>query len=179
MTWNDNKWVRYLTALLVTVVVLVSAQQLWSKYGVVQPLDKGIQGIAGVEEVTWSNIGKNADRPVIVVSLGEVSDLQKTYNEILSVSQNVLGRKPFSVILKDRRTPELEKVYYDTHYYVQEAVVTGKFSAMAEAVKTRAAASQVEAKVYVDSKYMYVSLTHGQAALYSVVPRTSADQEVK
>ncbi|MBP2649689.1 MAG: hypothetical protein H6Q74_514 [Firmicutes bacterium] len=179
MTWKCNRWTVIVVALFITVAVLVGGQLLWNNYGVKKPLDKSLQIIPGIEAVTWAETGKNTDSLVITVTLGKVSDLQQTYKQIVETSKQVLGRRPFTINLKDHRSPELEALYYDSHYYVQEAIVTGKFTSMAEAIKARAADSEVEEKVYVDDKYVYIGLSKGQSALYAVVNRSGASQEVK
>ncbi|MBP2653067.1 MAG: hypothetical protein H6Q73_636 [Firmicutes bacterium] len=179
MTWNHNNWTVYAATLFITIAVLVAGQLVWNNYGIAKPLNKSMQDIPGVEGATWNEAGKNSDGITITVTLGQVADLQKTYNQIMSTSKKILGRRSFSVILDDHRTPELESLYYDIHYYVQEAITTGNFAAMADSIKAHARTAQVEARVYVDAKYVYVELTKGQTALYSVIPRQSSSQEVK
>ena len=50
---------------------------------------------------------------------------------------------------------------------------------MVDRINAEAAATGDEAKVYVDSHYVYVQLSKGSGWLYTVVPRQANTQEVK
>lgn len=178
MNWKGDNWTRFFLALVITVAILVSGQLLWHKFAVAKPLDKGLLAIQGVSSASWDE-GKNSDIVAINVTLSHVDSLAKTYNDILEKGQKVFGRKNFQVILHDDRTPELDSFYYTIHYSIQEAIATGNFTAMADKVQTQARAAQIDAKIVVDEKYVYVQLAKGDNALYTVVPRQSAGLEVK
>ena len=178
MMWDRNNWLTYGAVLVVTVIILVCGQFIWNKYAIAKPLDKGLQQVQGVEAASWED-GKNSENVALNITLDQVDNLQKTYGEITDTAKQVLGHKAFRVVLHDHRTPELEKLYYSVHYNIQEAIFTGNFSAMAGAVDKQAEAAQAKAKVYVDTGYVYVQLTKGPDALYTVVPRQPGSQEVK
>jgi hypothetical protein len=178
MMWNRNNWLTYVAVLAVTVITLVCGQFLWNKYSIAKPLDKGLQQVQGVETVNWED-GKNSENVALNITLDKVDNLQKTYGEITDTAKQVLGRKAFRVVLHDHRTPELEKLYYNVQYNIQEAIFTGNFSTMASNVQKQAEGAQAGAKVYVDTGYVYVQLTKGPDALYAVIPRQSGNQEVK
>ena len=113
------------------------------------------------------------------ITLNRVDNLEKTYGEITGTARQVLGRRAFRVALHDHRTPELEKPYYNIQYNIQEAIFTGNFTAMADAVAKQAGAVQADSRVYVDSGYVYIQLSKGADALYAVVPRQPGGQEVR
>lgn len=179
MTGKRDNWTIFIIVLVATVATLVCGQLLWQKFAVAKPLDKGLQEIQGVEAATWGDNNKNTDCVIMDVSLGQVANLQKTYGGITDTAKRILGRKPFRVVLHDHRTPELESLYYTVHYQIQEAIVTGNFVVLAERIEEKAAAAKVDAKVYVDTKNVYVQLTKGTDAFYAVIPRQPDNQEVK
>jgi len=177
MNFKRDNWLTFVIALAVTVATLVAGQLMWQKYAVARPLDSGLQGIAGVTAATWEE-NKNGDI-TINITLGGVDNLAKTYGEIGDTAKRILGRRPARVILADNRTPELEALYYSLHYHLQEAIFTGNFSTMADHVDAKARAAGAQANVYVDDRNVYLQLSKAGAALYAVVPRPAAVQEVK
>lgn len=160
-------------ALIITVACLYIGQAIWHDYAVDLPLDKTLQGIDGVEKVTWDDSSKINDSINIYVTLNNTSNLQKTYEEISDKIKNTLKNKKFNLEIMDNRTPELEQVYYDIHYYIQKAIVDGDFPLLAEKVREKAGVAGAAAKVYVDDQYIYLQLTKNNSSLYSVVPRHS------
>ncbi len=177
MNLKRSAFTTYVAALAVTVAVLVAGQLLWQKYAVARPLDTGLRDIPGVTAASWEE-NKNGDL-TINVALGSVDNLAKTYGQIGATAKNILGRTPARISLTDSRTPELEALYYGIHLYIQEAIFTGNFSAMAERIDARASAAGADDRVYVDAANVYVQLTRQGAALYAVVPRAEAPREVK
>jgi len=178
MKWRRDQWVQYFIVLVVTIGVLFCGQLIWHKYAVAKPLDKELLQIKGVESVQWEDNRKDGDGVVITVALGPVVDLENTYGEIGDTVKRIMGHRAVKIVLREHRTPELENVYYKIHYQVQEAISTGKFVAMADNIQAQAKASQVDAKVYVDARYVYIELDKGVGRLYSVVPRQADNQEV-
>jgi hypothetical protein len=176
MNWKRDNWTVFVATLAVTVAVLVAGQLMWQKFAVARPLDRGLKEIAGVESAVWEE-NKNGD-VVIKVALADVPNLAKTYGDIDTAAKRVLGRRPARVVLTDRRSPELEQLYYTCHYNIQEAIATGGFTTMAERVQTAARAVGAEAKVYVDAHSVYLQLKKDGAELYAVVPRQNGNGEV-
>ena len=160
MIWKKDEWATYCCVMVITVIVLVGGQLLWHKFAVAKPLDKGLHQIQGVETVNWQEDGKSGVMS-IEITLNKVDNLQKTYREINAAVYRALGRKPFKLILKDNRTPELENEYYQLHFLIQEAIQTGNYSTMAEKVAKQAGTEDIEAKVYVDDGAVFSSIKKG------------------
>lgn len=179
MTWRRDSWVYVIATLALTVGLLVGGQLAWHKYAVAKPLDKVLVNIQGVESATLIEDGKNSDIPAIEVTLGRVENLQKTYGEITDATKRMMGRKPVRIVLHDHHTPELDEFYYSIHYYIQEAMATGNYSAMAERIAVKAKEAQIDCRIYVDEKFIFVQLAKGDNGLYTVVPRQADAREVK
>jgi hypothetical protein len=158
-------------ALIITVACLYAGQAVWHAYAVDQPLDKTLNGVDGVEKVTWDDSNNINDSINIYVTLNNISNLQKTYEEINSKIEKTLKNKQFILNIKDNRSPELEQSYYDIHYYIQKAIVDGDFPLLEEKVQEKAGATGAAAKVYVDEKYIYLQLTKNDSSLYAVISR--------
>jgi len=123
-----------------------------------------------VAKASWEE-GKKDDVVQIYISLENVNNLQKTYSAINDGAKRILGTKPFKITIEDKRTPELEQFYYNVHYHIQEAVVTGNFAVMAERVQKQAAEAGVTAKIIVEAKVVYLQLAKDGGQMYVVVPR--------
>lgn len=178
MNRERNTWLTGAVALLVTLGVLFGGQALWHTFAVAKPLDKAFQGIDGVQSVAW---GKEKDEgPVMLqVTIDKAASLQQTYRLIGEHAQGVLGKAPFQIVIHDNRTPELEQVYHELHYHIQEAVFTGRFSDMAEKTQEIAKKAGTDARIDVDARNVYLQLTKGDNGLYVVVPRPNNLSGVK
>lgn len=179
MNWKQRKWLSFVLALAVTVGALAAGQLAWHKLAVAKPLDRGLKEIQGVEAANWEDVSGKSDRVTIHVSLGRVDNLQTTYEEIYEAAKKAMGRRNFKIALHDRRSAELEELYYSVHYDIQEAVSRGNFAAMAAKISGQAQAAGVNERVYVDSQRIYVQFAKGDAALYAVIARQPEPQEVK
>jgi len=177
MKFKRDKWTAFVVALAATVAILAAGQLLWHKFAVAGPLDAGLKGIAGVRAVAREE--DKSGGVTIKVTLAGVDNLVETYGRIEETVRRSLGRRPCRIVLADSRTPELAAFYHRVHYYIQEAVFTGGFSAMADRIQAEARAAGVDAKVWVDADRVYLALARREAALYVVVPRAAASQEVK
>ncbi|MHB1391574.1 MAG: hypothetical protein ACYCYE_00570 [Clostridia bacterium] len=170
------KYIRFLKgciALIITVAVLYVGQAIWHDYAVDLPLDKTLNGIDGVEKVTWDDSSNINDSINIYVTLNNTANLQKTHEEINNKIEKTLKNKEFNLEIKDNRSLELEQAYYDIHHYIQKAIVDGDFPLLEEKVQEKAGATGAAAKVYVDEQYIYLQLTKNDSSLYAVVSRHS------
>lgn len=159
-------------ALIITVSVLYAGQALWQKYAVDLPLDKTLKSINGVETVTWDE-SNMVDSMSIYVTLKDIADLQKTYAEINNKIEKTLKNDNYNLQIKDNRTLELDKAYYEIHYYIQKAIVDGDFPQLEEKAQEKAAAAGASVKVFVDAENIYLQMDKDNTSLYSVVARSS------
>lgn len=160
-------------ALIITVAVLYVGQALWQNYAVDLPLDNALHDIDGVENVTWNNGNKLNDIININVTLSNVIDIKKTYDDMITEIEKTLKGRQYTLKIDDYRSPELEKLYYDIHYYIQKAIVDGDFPLLGEKAREKAGLARAEAKVYVDEHNIYLQLNKDNSSLYSVTARNS------
>jgi len=175
MKYINIKLLKGFFALIITVAGLFIGQALWQNYAVDAPLDKALSGIEGVEKVTWHN-GKNVNSIVdIDISLGDIANIKKTYDEITEKAEETLKEKEYTVSIKDSRTPELEQIYYDINNHIQKAVMDGNFPLLDEEVHEKAKEIGASAKVYVDEHNIYLQLSKSGSQLYSITARIGGD----
>ncbi len=160
-------------ALIITLAGLYIGQAVWQNYAVDLPLDKALNGISGVESVTWNNSKNINDAVNIHVNLDNTANLHKTYKDINEKIQQTIKNREYILQIMDNRSEELEQVYYDIHYYIQKSIMDGDFPLLKEKVREISAASETVGKVFVDDQYVYLQLTKDENSLYSIVSRNS------
>lgn len=160
-------------ALIITVVCLFIVQAVWQNYVVDSPLDKVLKATDGVVSVTLDDGHQISDSKTIYITLGNIINLQKTYKEISTKTEQTQKNKEYTLEIKDNRSPELEQAYYEMHFYIQKAIVDGDFPLLEAKVREKADLAGVTAKVYVDEQNIYLQLAKNDHFLYSVVTRQS------
>lgn len=168
-----NKLLKACIALIITLASLYIGQAVWQNYAVDLPLDKTLHDIDGVEKVTLDNSRKINDNIAIYVTLNNTANLQEAHKEISKKIDQTLKGSRYTLEIKDNRSPELEQVYYDIHYYIQKAIVDGDFPMLEAMVREKADSAGAAAKVYVDEQNIYLQLVKNDSNLYAVVARHS------
>jgi hypothetical protein len=158
-------------ALVITVACLYIGQALWQNYAVDLPLGNALNGIDGIETVTWENSNSVNDTVNIGVILKNTENIKKTYDEMNNKIQQTLKGRPYTLEIDDNRSPELEQTYYDLHYYIQKAIVDGDFPLLEEKVQEKAKFAGISAKLYVDEQNIYLQMVKDSSSLYSVTAR--------
>lgn len=170
MNRKGYNWLLSALAVALTLAALAGGQIVWQKFVVAQPMDKLFNGIEGVTKASWEE-GKKDDIVQIYITLADVKNLAKTHSAISDGAKRILGTRPYKINIEDSRTAELEQIYYNVHYHIQEAIFTGNFSAMAERVQKLSAEAGVTTQIYVEGKVVYVQMTKNDAQMYVVVTR--------
>lgn len=176
MEKKAKRWLSGILAAVIMLAALLGMQILWQSYAVAKPLQQLSQNINGVECASLDDSDK--DHMVLHVTLHNVENLQKTYHEIVAGSHNIVKGKPVDIMIHDARTPKLEQMYYDIHYYIQEAIFTGNFSLMAMRIDEQAVNRGLKVKVYVDRNAVYLQMADDTGDMYVAVPRSAAGGEV-
>jgi len=162
-----------LTALLVFLALWEG--NIWiQERTVMQPLERSLKSLSGVTDVTCQ---ESSSQVTVSVRLASVPDLFSTYSDIEKTVKRFLGKKSFVIQLQDHRTPALEEAYYNIHFDVQEAIATGGFARMADAVSKKVKAMGLDRyRIFVGPMSVYVQLHQGGDYLYEIVPRPESIQ---
>jgi hypothetical protein len=179
MNWKDYNVFRIVLSLVLTAAFLFCGQALWHNYAVAKPLDKTLQEINGVEQVTLHKKSKLDDTVTIDVTLKNAANFATTYKQISDTAKQILGQNQVQIKINDHRTPDLEQLYYDVHFYLQEAIATGSFALMNERIQQTATEHGAAANIYVNTDTIYVKLAKGEAELYMLIPRPNHVEEAK
>lgn len=122
------------------------------------------------------SVAKPNESYLIRLKLNETPDLAAAYTQLDLETAKILGATPYRIEVEDRRSPALEQVYQRVNLYVQEAIATGRFAAMATSVEEEAAKAGMTAKLAVDNDRVYVQLQDQGSYLYGVVDRRPGSQ---
>lgn len=171
MNLQNLRWPVVFGTMAIALGALFGGSFLVNRQTVSEPL-KSLY--ASSEVVVSHTIDRAEERQVITVRLSETADLAEAYKLLNDDTKRVLKGAPFMIKLEDNRNPELEQLFRRVNLYVQEALATGQFSAMADRVAEEAAKAGATAQFAVDSERVYIALRQGDAYLYSVVERQPA-----
>ncbi|MQL52871.1 hypothetical protein GFC01_11490 [Desulfofundulus thermobenzoicus] len=168
MQWHGWRIPVVLAALLAGLLILFGAQWLYNKYSFSQPLDRVLKADEAVESYT---LEKNGAVLVIEARLREVPDLGAAYRRLRKSIQDVLGKRPFILKIKDRRDEELQRAFYNSQFALYEAQVRGNYREMIRSLENETAKAQVGVSVHLDQDNIYVQMKHGGSYLYEIIPR--------
>jgi hypothetical protein len=156
-------------AMLITLAVLLGGQILYQKHFVNDDLNRQVATVAAVSDL---RVAKDEKPPAVYLRINNAQDLQTDYQGLAEVVRKQLGPQ-YKVVLLDNRTPELQSLYEQGSFAIQEAIATGDYQAMQKSVTRLAAANRVQSQISVDSYNVYLELRdeQGSGYLYEVIPR--------
>ncbi|BAS27660.1 hypothetical protein [Limnochorda pilosa] len=147
-------------------------QYLYVHRQVEAPLASEIASLDGVEDVALEAAADGAYQVKVRLAPGvRLPDLYEAIRERVELR---LGVRTV-VELEDRRTAELVSALDSMQFALQEGAATGRLEAMRQRVEELAAASGVEARLFVDASRIYVTLEKGDGYLYEVIGRRVAN----
>jgi hypothetical protein len=151
------------------IAILYGAGALYGMLTVSSPLDRVFGESPSVVSHTIV-----ARQPVMVVrvTLDEVDDLREEVRTLEERASSALRGQPVQIQVRDNRDAALAAAYHSMHFYIQEAVVTGRFSEMNERIASCARQAGLDKyKVFVDDDRVYVQLHLDGRHLYEIVSR--------
>jgi len=160
-----------LLAFALGLVVALGGQQAYLWWQVEAPLVAKLTELDGVDEVRLEE-GRGGRREVWV-ALEADARLVDLYGPLIRQLQDRLG-PDVSVVLVDRRSPELQEAWDTLSFMVQEGAATGELELMRRRVASWAAARGLDTQLHVDDRNIYVSLKKDGYYLHDVVGRQDA-----
>lgn len=157
-----------IAAVVVTLAILLTLQYVHQKYNVEQPLFKLYSETKLVKDVKLEEKGSTVK---VILDVNKTDNLRKAYFDLNTYTQEIMGNKEFTIELKDNRSKELEKAYYNSQFIIYEAIAKGDFTRMADIIRKNAEAVNAESMVFIDENNIYVEFIKGGNYLYEIVPR--------
>ncbi len=158
-----------LTTLALTLAILFGVKWLYQDQALDRPLARAVGAVPGVTETA---IAQSGDSLQVRVKVADTPEIETLVAGLWRAIDAVEGGRKVELLISDSRNPVLQEVYYDFHFFLQEAVATGRYSELPARLAQVAATGKVaRARVYVAPDYVYVQLHQGDASLYEIVPR--------
>lgn len=156
-------------AAIITAGLLFGGKMLWYKKAVEEPLMSAHNKIAGIKSI---QIKAENNLTRVIVFMEKVPKLEEPYNQLFGKLREIYNGKDFSIEIKDKRNPYLEDLLYKIHFNIEEAIVDGNFSKMADDIDSKLSSEAgVKHRIYVASNMIFVQIEKGENYLYQVYPR--------
>ncbi len=162
------RWPVVLVTLAVTLAGLFGAHRLVRSQTVDQPLAAALADVEGLASHRVTQMGALAE---IVITPAPGTNLRAVYEAVDRLVRQVLRDGKYTIVVAGSPEGGLEPLLERLNLYVQEAVATGAFSAMADRIAAEARAAGAEAHVAVDERRVYLTVVQGGAYAYRVVER--------
>ncbi|WP_027717539.1 hypothetical protein [Desulfovirgula thermocuniculi] len=168
MQWRGWRIPVVLLAFGAGFLLLGALQWAFNHFSYREPLERALRAHGAVESFT---LQRQKGTFLVTVGLKKVEDFPSTYRELRDSLQEVLGRRPFVLEIRDKRDGELQKAYNRAHLALYEAQVRGNYREAARCVEEEAARVGARAALFLDEENMYLCMERGDHYLYAVVPR--------
>lgn len=168
MNLRQFRWPVALVTLAVTLAGLFGAGRLVRSQTIDQPL---MTALAGLEGLVSYQVVQAGDVPEVEIHPAPDANLRDIYTEVDRRLRQILKGSPYGITVLGSPTAALERAAERMNLYLQEAVATGAFAAMADRIAAEAASMGAEAQVAVDERRVYLTVRQGDAYLYRVVER--------
>lgn len=125
------------------------------------------QQIPGV--VSVKTISNNSQQALVVVTK-HMTNLRQSSLSL----EKIAGQLPIQY--QDQRNDQLETLFDQMQFALQEGIVRGNFTEMEQTVKAQAEKAGVQMEMEMDSDAIYVTLNQGESQLLEVIERHGQGQ---
>lgn len=169
MSFKNIRFPIIIVALALTLGFLFGARWLYENQSLARPLEEALRAVRGVSDVALKDESAGL---LVKVRVGDVPQLETLVSDIWQAVDSVGPSGNVNLELTDSRTQALQDVYYNFHFFLQEAMATGRYSELPARLKEVASAGGVDRyRVFVAPDYVYLQLHQGDANLYEIIPR--------
>lgn len=169
MQWHGFKIHVVILSLIIGLAVFLGSQWLYDKLSYLDPLTCTLEEL---ESVKSYSIKDDDDVLLVEIELDNPVNIMDEYNKVEKMIHGIVNKRAFRIQLVDNRNDILKDVYYDNQFVIYEAISRGNFREMADAIHQSVSDLGGSAKVYVDSRHIYVHMEHQGYHLYEVISRT-------
>ncbi|TGE32258.1 hypothetical protein [Desulfosporosinus sp. Sb-LF] len=147
---------------IVIFALLLGGKFVYQKKWIDVTIQHQSQQIPGV--ISAKTVQKNGQDEMVVVT-NQISNLRQVSLSL----EKIAGKVPIRYL--DRSNDSLEKLFGQMQFALQEGIVRGNFTEMAQNVRTQADKAGVQLELEMDSDAIYVILNQGDAQLIEVIER--------
>lgn len=164
---NQIRPTTVVTALVVTLFILLSGYYLYDKYYIKNGLEEKINQVVKVEHI---EIAKQENPPAVYIRSSKIKDLQVVYRKTAEIVYQKLSPE-YRIVFLDERTEKLSKLYETSSFIIHEGITTGGFQEMHNKVRQLAELEGVSCHLTIDSSNIYLELRDDHGYLFEVIPR--------
>ncbi|TYP54310.1 hypothetical protein [Thermosediminibacter litoriperuensis] len=167
----DKNKLRYtIAAFLLSLLILMGGQLLFSKFVAYRPLLKTFSQKEYVDQV---NIKKETGRVIIEIYLKDVDNLQETYGDIYNTAFGLLKGRPFAIKILNKPDEYLENIYnQEVQFIVYEGIKTGEFFQMRSHLDQLEAKYKIDIAVFLDDENLYLKIKNDRSVFYKIIKRS-------
>ena len=167
-SWRQIRLWWALIIFLLTLAILLGGQGLAEKLRIDRPLAQELGSVAGIESF---HLEQRADGTCLELRLGRVADLRRVATQAISIVERRHKQPVVEIVVRDRRQG-LEGAYYELRFDLEEAMATGGYTKLRSGLDELAREYRLDkARVYLDSRFIYVQLEKDAGYLYEALPR--------
>lgn len=166
-SWGGKMMTKQRIALISLIGILVfglllSGQLVYKNKWVNGTLTQESQQIQGVLS---AKIASHDGQSEILVQTSQIDNLQKASLQL----QKISGMRPIRYV--DQRTPELERIFQQMQFPIQEGIAKGNFTQMEQTLRELADKNNVTLNLAMDNAAIYLTLTQDESQLVAVLER--------
>lgn len=170
MDFNKEKIIRIMIVASISLSLMLTGQWIYSKYTVEKSLVNTILKKPYVEEV---DIKKERTKITVFLKFKDIDNLMWVYNDVYDTIDNHLKGRPFSVKILSQPDRLIEELYSERiQFIIFEALQTGNYTEMKDKLDDIRSRENVDIKVFLDTRNLYLQIKHGEHRFYDVVKRT-------
>ncbi|SDC42151.1 hypothetical protein SAMN02799630_00378 [Paenibacillus sp. UNCCL117] len=161
-----------LLSLVITAALLFGGYFAYQSYAMESPLQKVVSGIEGVELVSTH---LSSDGAEVQVKLASGKSVREVYQRIQSEGRQVIGSRELRLKIVEEPSAKLDDWWASTLFEVAQAMETKQYAQIPATLEVRTKAdpaSEIRAITEMDDRFVYITLTDGQASKYVMLPRT-------
>lgn len=168
MRFSDLKAPLIVVSTVVCLVLLLGGSVLYERGRSEIPIRESLSEHADVVEFTV----ERGDEWIIGVTFGDHGDLRGAYRSVGGAVEEVLGRTPYRLEIKDSPDGELMVLWDRVELFVYDGAASGRLTEMRDRLFAELNGEDASVNLQVDETNIYLSLTRGDGAhLHRVVAR--------
>ena len=142
------------------------------------PLQKWVKAVPEVESFQLREKGSELSIHV-KLNTKRVDNLKETLEPLIREVQAKKHKNVTEVLVDNQPSEELGEVYYKLSFALEEAKITGKYSALYSMLQSlQNEAGPGDFRVYLGNNFLYIQLKKQNHAYFKVVPRYSSNNGV-
>jgi len=162
------KVLAFITSLVLALGVFLGSYAFYKKFEVEQPLLEQLSAMPSVEQVSME---KEKGEYVFDIKLKKVDNIQEEYEKINQVINSKLEKETYDIKIQDDGNRKLQEFSDQLQPAVYEALAHNRYVWLEEEIAEKSAENQLNYRIFVDEKHLYLQLEDGSKYIYKIFNR--------